>query len=261
MIIDAHTHIGTMNGREWTPEKLIASMDKAGVDSSLLIADTVIDPVHANEAVIDAAARFDRLKVAVSMDFRKLDEESIEKLLRLSQARNVRAIKIYPGYFDIYPADPRLFPIYEFCQKQGKPVIFHTGILMQGVPGTLKQAHPLNIDEVASQFPKLTIVMAHFGSPWIADALAVMGRHSNVFADLSGYFTEFAPISETQTEMFIRELMQMKRYLGGLQKFLFGTDWPLYDQKEYLMAVERLSMTDEERELVLWKNAKEIFNI
>ena len=52
-----------------------------------------------------------------------------------------------------------------------------------------------------------------------------------------------------------------KDFVDDYKKCMFGTDYPLYNQKEYLEAVQSLEMTDEERELVFWKNANEVYNL
>jgi predicted TIM-barrel fold metal-dependent hydrolase len=145
-------------------------------------------------------------------------------------------------------------------EKLGKPVIFHTGLLMEGLPGLLRQVQPLNIDDVASKFPKLKIIMAHFGNPWITDAAAVLFRNKNVYVDLSGYFEIFKPIPKKDIKYLIQDITFIKNWVG-LKRCLFGTDWPLYSQEEYLAAVKQIPMNTEEKELVLWKNARELFKL
>ena len=130
-----------------------------------------------------------------------------------------------------------------------------------GFSGLLKYSHPLNVDEVANKFPNLKIVIAHMGNPWILDCLAVVLKNPNVYVDCSAYFTEYKPIKEEDVGVFIKQLTDAKVFIGDFKRFLFGTDWPLYNQKEYLEAVKGLPMTDEEKELVFWKNAKEVFNL
>lgn len=64
-------------------------------------------------------------------------------------------------------------------------MVFHTGDTA-GSRGKLKYAHPLTVDDPASDFPGTTFVMAHYGNPWIVDATEVAAKHENVFIDLSG---------------------------------------------------------------------------
>jgi len=168
-------------------------------------------------------------------------------LLRLQEqieARVVVGIKLYPGYDNFYPTEKRLKPVYELCQKNNVPAIFHTGVLMVGSFGIQQQTHPSNIDEIATQFPKLTIVMAHCGNPWVTEAAKIIAHHQNIYVDLSGFFTEYERISLDEKADFQHKMKDDVQITGDFKKCLFGTDWPLYSQKEYLAAVQELPMDD-----------------
>lgn len=258
MIIDCHTHID--QGKN--PRDLIASMDEAGIDISILLAnDSFLDFDGTNtQQAIEICEKFDRLRPVGSIIFDRLDED-LNKIKSYLQEDKILGIKLYPGYENFYPTDEKLLKLYDFCEKEDKTVIFHTGILMSGTKGLLKQVHPLNIDEIAHQFPNLKIIMAHFGNPWIMDCAAVVSKNSNVYVDLSGYFAENVPISEVDRDVFILDLTRFKDFVGSFKKCLFGSDYPLYSQKEYLAAVRKLPMGEEERELVFSQNAKNLFHL
>lgn len=265
MIIDAHTHIGIFeeSGNK-TAEDLIASMDEAGIDVSFVIANNFAQETNGatNQAVIDAAKKFPRLKAIGNIDYEKVgDSRHIQEIQSLIKEKLIMGVKFYTGYQYFYPNDPRLYPIYEFCTQHAVPVIYHMGALLTGSKGLLKYSHPLNIDELATQFPKLKIVIAHLGNPWIKDCAAVVSKNPNVYTDLSGYFTEFQTISQEEQKDFLRQLSTFKTFTGNFNKCIFGTDWWLYSQKEYLEVVQNLPMSKEEKELVLWKNATDIFNL
>lgn len=259
MIIDSHTHIYKDNERVFTPKDLISSMDEAGIEYSMLIADGAVVGGTTTEQVIQICKENPQLKAIGCVQFSTLDLAQIGSLVGHLKSNQIHAVKLYPGYENFYPSDPKLSPLYEACQKMGKPIVIHTGILMIGVPGLLKQSHPLNVDEVASTFPDLKIVMAHFGNPWIADTVAVVSRHKNVYVDVSGYFAEFSKIRPEDIKDFVLDLTYFRNFVGNFKKCLFGTDWPLSSQKLYVEAVKQLPLTDEEKDLVFWKNAKEIF--
>lgn len=263
MIIDAHTHLGFHNNKNWTPEELISSMDEAGIDYSLVIATYhkgAEDGFSTDEA-IKVAEKFPRIKVIGNIDFGSLDETQIQTTFGLLKERKIVGVKFYCGYEDYYPNDPKVYPIYQFCQGNNKPVVFHTGVLETGFWGSLKQTHPLNIDEVASKFPDLKIIMAHFGNPWIRDAAAVVAKNSNVYVDLSGFFTEYLSIDQRDVEYFLKDLDYFRFFVGDFKKCLFGTDWPLYSQNKYLQAANKLPLSETEKELVMWKNAQSIFQL
>ncbi|MDO8474543.1 MAG: amidohydrolase family protein [bacterium] len=265
MIIDVHTHIGKFGTiiASKTPEELLQSMDEAGIETSFLITNRLGHEVDglATAKAVEIGEKYPRLKIIGNIEYATLAEDQVEELKGFLKAGRIIGVKLYTGYEEFLPFDPKLHDFYDFCSREGYPVIFHTGFLLQGSRGSLKSSHPLNIDELANAFPTLKIIMAHFGNPWIADCAAVVAKNENVYADLSGYFSEFMPISKNEVEMFKKEVGYMAWLLGGYKKLLFGTDWPIYSQKEYVRAVGSLHMSKEEKDLVFWKNARDIFRL
>lgn len=256
MIIDSHAHIG--DGKD--EKDLLKSMDKAGIDYVLLIADSAAGEYKTTtEVVVRIGEENTRLKAIGCIEYKNFGSKQFDQLITYLKTGKIYGVKFYPGYEDFYPCEEKLLPFYEEVSKLGKPVIFHTGLLQQGVPGKLKQSHPLNIDELAQKFPELKIVMAHFGNPWVIDATMVAWRNKNVYVDLSGYFG--SSISPEHIKFFKYDLKILTGWLEGYQKCLFGTDWPIAPQNDYLKTVRSLPMSEVEKELVFWKNAKTIFNL
>ncbi|MFH1462525.1 MAG: amidohydrolase family protein [bacterium] len=261
MIIDSHTHIGENNGKCWDPSELIKSMDSADIDISLVLSNFHSGKGTTIERVIEACKKFPRLKAIGNVDYSTLNNQQIEKLQDLLAKKIILGIKCYLGYEQFYPNNKKLYPLYEFCSQNNFPVIFHTGVLEMGHRGLLKYSHPLSIDELATDFPDLKIIIAHFGNPWIMDCAAVMVKNKNVYVDFSGYFEEYQSISKEEKRHFVKHMTEFKLFVGDFTKCLFGTDWPLYSQKEYLEAVESLPITKEERDSIFWKNAQTLFGI
>lgn len=257
MIIDSHTHVDKVS----EPEDLIKSMDDAAIDYSIIIADGKDGAGSSIESLLKSAQKYDKLGIVGDVDFSTFDLSQINYLIDLMDKEKILGVKFYLGYEEYYPSNERLHPIYQYCQENGKPVIFHTGALESGNRGLLKYSHPLNIDEVANLFPKLKIVMAHMGNPWLLDCAAVLFKNENVYADMSGFFEENSTIGHEEIEIFINRLSDAWLFLGSYEKFMFGTDYPLYSQREYLQAVQSLNLTKEEKDHVFWKNAKKIFNL
>ncbi|MBI1984617.1 MAG: amidohydrolase [Candidatus Wildermuthbacteria bacterium] len=264
MIIDVHTHIGKFGAEtSRTPEDLLKSMDNAGIETSLVIASSVSDEVQglSTKQAVEVGEQYPRLKIIGNVEYPRISIEHIQELIELLKTKKIVGVKMYTGYEHFYPNDSKLYELYRFCSDNGFPVIFHTGFLLAGSKGLLKYSHPLHIDELAQEFPDLKILIAHFGYPWIEDCGAVVAGNKNVYADLSAYFTEFNPISKKEQKEFTEDIGRLVSITGGFEKFLFGTDWPIYSQKEYVEAVKSLPMSKEERELVFWKNAKSLFGV
>jgi uncharacterized protein len=174
----------------------------------------------------------------------------VEHILRLG----IRMIKIHPPHQLLYPNDylngvTELEMIYRAAEGNGIPVMFHTGTSI--FPGARnKYGDPIHLDDVAVDFPKLKIVMAHGGRPlWMDTAFFLLRRHANVYLDISGippkallrYFPRLAEISH---------------------KTLFGSDWPgpgVPDVGQNLEEFKALAMSTEMREQILSKTAGAIW--
>ena len=102
------------------------------------------------------------------------------------------------------------------------PAIFHSGHSGIGtnMPGggglRLKYSNPIHIDDVAVDFPDMTIIIAHPSWPWQSEALSICLHKPNVYIDLSGWSPKYFP-------------EELVRYANGQLKYkmLFGSDFPL----------------------------------
>jgi len=259
--VNCHTHLGEADGRTFAPDELLRSMDAAGIDQSIIIAERTGGWLSSVEHLTGLAARQPRFKVLADVNFAALDVAEINRLVGLLESERVVGLKFYTGYEEYYGNNEKLFPLYEYCQDHVKPVMFHTGALERANRGLLKYCHPLTIDEVAHAFPSLRIVIAHMGNPWLLDCAAVMAKNEHVYADVSAFFDEFKPITQAEIDIFVKRLSDVRLFLGSYEKFLFGTDWPLYEQDQYLAAMHALNLSERERALVLGENAQQLFRL
>jgi uncharacterized protein len=258
MVIDCHTHLDD----DGAADKLLRSMDEAGINASIVIAETLPGDLSNAAQVLEAVNRSDRLWAIVNCVFSKAVElKYVEELTQLLQQERVVGLKFYLGYEEYSANDERLHQLYAYCEKHDVPIMFHTGVLEAGSTGLLEYSHPLQVDRVATRFPNLTIVMAHMGNPWLIDCAAVLAKNENVYADMSAFFAENRPITIHDIEVFKQRMEQVRVFLYSYEKFLFGTDYPLYSQKEYLAAVEALEMGPDEHEAVLHGNAARLFGL
>src|ERR1051325_310574 len=258
MVIDCHTHLDEDGGAD----KMLQSMEEAQIDASIVIAETLPGDVSNAAQVLEAVSRSKKLWAIVNCVFSKTVElKYVEELTQLLQHDKVVGLKFYLGYEEFSPNDQRLHQLYEYCEKHDVPIMFHTGVLEAGSTGLLEYSHPLQVDRVASRFPNLTIVMAHMGNPWLIDCAAVLAKNENVYADMSAFFAENRSITAHDVEVFKQRMEQVLVFLYSYEKFLFGTDYPLYSQKEYLGAVRALEMEPAERELVMYGNAARLFSL
>jgi predicted TIM-barrel fold metal-dependent hydrolase len=130
-------------------------------------------------------------------------------------------IKYQPPVQGFSPNDRLFYPIWDLLQSLGAPVLIHCGTtaIGAGEPGglgyKLSHAHPMKIDDIAADFPRLNIVAAHPGWPWTEELIAVAIHKANVSIDISGWGPKYIPAP-------LRH--DMERRLQD--KVLFGSDYP-----------------------------------
>lgn len=165
------------------------------------------------------------------MDPTRNDPDQLRRAEAQIAGGKVVALKGYLGYVHRYPNDPGYFPYYELAEKYRLPVFFHTGDTYSPY-AKLKFAHPLHVDEVAVDFPKVTFVICHIGNPWTVDAAEVVYKNMNVWADLSGLLIDpdgdfTSPELIDARSAAIERVQATFNYAERPNRFLFGSDWPL----------------------------------
>jgi uncharacterized protein len=180
------------------------------------------------------------------------DMQAYEALIKSGK---IKGFKIYLGYYHFYPYDAVYRPFYELAEKYNLIVMFHTGD-NYNPKAKVKYAHPLNIDEVAVDYPKARFIIAHFGEPWSQDAAEVVYKNSNVYADLSGLVTGNM---KKITNFSPRRVKEALEYCG-YDKIMYGSDWPLAPMNKYIKLVKTL-IPKKEQKKVFYENAKKLFEI
>ena len=156
-------------------------------------------PALSSFEIADAAAEHaDVLIPFGSVDPHQVDQ-AVERVRRLVADHGVRGFKFHPTLQAFTPNDDRCYPIYAAIEEAGVPVVFHTGQtgIGAGLPGgrglKLRYSQPMLIDDVAADFPDLTIILAHPSVPWQDEAISMATHKSNVFIDLSGWSPKYFP--------------------------------------------------------------------
>lgn len=135
---------------------------------------------------------------------------------RSRQDLHLRGVKLGPIYAGFDPTDPKLDWLYANCVRHNLPVLFHMGTSFVRL-GPLAWSRPVLIDALAARFADLKIVIAHLGHPWEGEAIAVIRKHPNVYADVSALYG--------RPWQFYHSMVLAQEY-GVLHKLLFGSDYP-----------------------------------
>jgi predicted TIM-barrel fold metal-dependent hydrolase len=246
--------------RRWVGEDLpseeipvdvtIAAMDAGGVDFGLISA------WHAPEGPLisnDEVARFvadhpDRLAGLAAVDLRD-PVRAVRELRRCVKELGFRGLRAIPWLWGLPPNDRRYYPLYAECVELGVPFctqVGHTGPLRSSETG-----RPIPyLDDVALDFPDLTIVGGHIGYPWTEEMVALARKYPNVYIDTSAYTARRYP-------------PELVRYLqrDGRRKVLFGTNYPMIPPQKALEDLDALALDDEARDLFLEGNARRVFDL
>ncbi|MFE7038802.1 amidohydrolase family protein [Streptomyces atratus] len=181
---------------------------------------------------------------------------AVHQIRRLVAEYGVRGFKFHPNIQAFHPNDRMAYPLYEAMEEAGAIAVFHTGQtgIGAGAPGgggiRLKYSNPLDVDDVATDFPGMRIVLAHPSFPWQDEALAVATHKPEVYIDLSGWSPKYFP-------------PQLVRYANSLlrDKVLFGSDYPLLAPDRWLADFAKLPVKDEVRPKILKENAARLLGL
>jgi uncharacterized protein len=210
-----------LTGRPQVPNDEVAAL--AAQNADIMLAFASVDPTRGFEAVSET-----------------------ERLI----THGARGFKLHPPLQQFHANDRRVYPFYEVVAAAKLPVIFHTGHsgIGTGMPGGggvhLKYGNPMDIDDVAVDFPDMPIIMAHPSFPWQDEAISVCLHKPQVHIDLSGWSPKY----------FSPTLIQYANTLLRT-KMLFGSDYPLITPDRWLADFEKIAIRDEVRPLILKENA------
>jgi predicted TIM-barrel fold metal-dependent hydrolase len=233
------------------PRRYVELMDDNGIDFSCVLAEIapITSGLATNEYVRDFCAASPRLIPICSVN-PFLHHEPARLLERLVREQGFRGLKLYPTYAQFYPNDAKLYPVYAKAEELGIPVQVHTGSsVFRG--SRLKYGDPLYLDDVAVDFPDLSILITHGGRPfWYDHAFALCRFHPNVYVDVAG-------LPPHKLMSYFPELPRLP------EKFVFGSDWPGIPGRlvDNVAAIQALPIPDAARDAILGGTALRLYRL
>jgi predicted TIM-barrel fold metal-dependent hydrolase len=170
--------------------------------------------------------------------------------------RGVRGFKFHPNTQGFHPNDRMAYPLYEVIAEHGLIALFHTGQTGVGA-GTrggggirLKYSNPMDVDDVAVDFPDMDIILAHPSFPWQDEALSVATHKPRVHIDLSGWSPKYFP-------------PQLVQYANSLlkDKVLFGSDFPVITPERWMKDFDAIAIKPEVRPRIMKDNAARLLGL
>ena len=255
MIIDAHAHvypdkiadkasvsIGKFYDLHMTCEggsvsRLLACGIEAGIDMFLIhsVATTPMQVESINNFII----RTVRENPGKFIGFATCHPDYLDPAGEMERVlpQGLHGVKLHPDFQEFELTDKRMWPLYEYCQENGVPILFHTG------DPRFEYSNPHLIPELLELFPELKMICAHFGgwNEWNEAVKYVPG--TNVMVDCSSSF--YAMTDERIVEMI---------ELYGEDRIFFGSDFPMWSPKEELDRFLSLPLSQEAQQKILSGN-------
>ena len=170
-------------------------------------------------------------------------QAAVAELERAVTGLGCTGLKLYPMYQHWAANDRDLaFPVYRKASELGIPVMIHQAGSTR-IDAKLELGRPAILDDIGWEFRDLRIIIAHCGIPWVEEALFLLTKHPNFYAELS-----YLIATLTRRDLFLL-LHRCEPSFVPLEKIFFGSDYPgfLYDPVALL---DKLRTVNEEAEVV-----------
>jgi predicted TIM-barrel fold metal-dependent hydrolase len=272
MIIDSHVHVAHYKIRteamqvllqegwgdrlEWmiktysSPEAFLQLMDEAGIDYAVVLAELapITTGIADNEYVAEFCSSSDRLIPFASIN-PFTSPRPAQELENLVRNYGFKGLKLYPTYQYFYPNDAMMYPLYSKAQELGIPVSLHIGSSVFA-GARLKYGDPIHLDDVAVDFPDLTLLQCHSGRPfWYEKAYYLARLHKNIYLEVSG----------VPPKKLLQIFPELERIA---HKVIYGSDWPSVPTiKENIQAVKNLQISEDSMRKILGENAAGLLGI
>ena len=236
----------------------LRKMDRAGIERSLLIAVRAGDlnvrgsfelPIDRVAAV---CARWPvRFSGLAGVDpFRGM--KGLADLTYAVKECGFVGAHLYPHWFGLAPDHAKYYPYYAKCAELGVPIMMQVGhnLVYTRERRLPSVGRPITLDQVAIDFPELTLIGIHIGVPWTDEMISMCWKHPNVYTAGDAYAPRHWPASYVH-------------YLNtyGRDKVLFGTDWPVIDPERAVREVKELGLRPESERALMRDNALRVFKL
>lgn len=226
-----------------SPEELITSGNKINVEK-YIVHSTATKPQQVesiNNFIIGECEKYSQF---IGFGTIHPDYENFEKELEKIKNAGLKGIKLHPD-FQLFQIDTeKMDPIYKKMAELKLPVLVHAGDYRYDYSG------PKRIARVLEKHPNLVLIAAHFGgySEWEESVKHLVGK--NVYFDTSSTLWKL-PLEEANK--ILKE--------HGIEKFLFGVDFPMWDHFEELERFNKLDLDEKSKQAILYDNAKKLLEI
>jgi predicted TIM-barrel fold metal-dependent hydrolase len=256
-VVDAHAHIFRSPTRiyrrpvHFTADDLIASMDRFGVDFSVVITRptdkwSLAELREEHDRLAADVARYPSRLAAFCWAAPRLGKEGVAEVERCFGELGFKGMKIHPAQEQCNMDDEEVYPFLEVAQRYQAPVTVHTQLAVRG-------CEPWRLVPLAEDFPGITFLLAHLG-----------GEGGFVQTMQSAYLAKAVPNIVLETSTTVTD--PYATFLGpaeilGADRVVLGSDAPLHDVALNLLKLDLLEMEPEHRRLILGGNMQRILRL
>nr|MDO8132853.1 amidohydrolase family protein [Candidatus Njordarchaeum guaymaensis] len=233
-------------------------MEVAGIAKSVLLpidCSTAHDcKIFSNEQIADLARDNDFFIGFASVDPHK--REAPEQLTKAVVGLGLKGLKLDPSLQQFYPNDKeKAYPVFKEASRLKIPVVIHAGMTWES-DAMMKYSHPSLLEDVAHDFPKLKIVIAHMGWPWVLDSVALALKYPNVYLDTSCLYADTP--REFIEYVFTKQvpITLIERSLN--RKIVFGSNYPRIETHKMVTAVKNILHESDVVQNIFHTNASEL---
>lgn len=229
-----------------SPELLLQEMDAAGISYGVVPGRRAYEFLGGvpNEDICAILEDYPNRFIGVAGIDPSDKSQAIDEIDRFVVNGPLRGVGMEPGLLPVpmYPNDRRIYPIYEKCEAEGIPLLLMAG---GGNGPDASYSHPMVIDQIAADFPNLTIINTHGGYPWVTEILFVAYRRPNLY---------ICP------DMYLFNQPGWQDYVTAANfalqdRFLFGTAYPFIPLEAGVEHFKKLPFKPEVLPKVLYQNA------
>ncbi|MDB5333095.1 MAG: putative hydrolase [Phycisphaerales bacterium] len=155
------------------------------------------------------------------------EKNAAAEVVTAKEVLHLRGVTVSPANQDFHPTDSRAMAVYAECERLGMPILVHpSGQFTE--QSKLEYGRPYLFDEVARTFPQLRMIVAQLGQPWVDETICMLGKHANVFADVSGMLGR---------PWQAYNALVLAHQHGVIDKLLFGSDFPYTSASDCIEAL------------------------
>ena len=246
MIVDCHTHLWNnpeqlgSGAKLWIERqssdgKLTASpadhsVAAACVDRTLVLGfkSAYLNADVPNDLIEQYVRQNDGMIGVAGID--PTEPDYLKEAQRLLDQPEFRALAISPPLQNFHPTDSRVIPLYELCSRRKAPLFLLAGTHMPTL-GRMEFARSMLLDEVALEYPELTMVVSSMGHPWVDEGIALIGKHPHIYADVAGLI---------RRPLAAHHWLVLAWQFDVADKILFGSDFPYFTAARAIESLYRL---------------------